>query len=828
MGPKWPRGGSGNITSRGSMSAHSPLMGGAAPLGFAARVRLNVDLPILRKSRRRPEIAYSWFPLPTAPAPHLPRTVDALARAIHDGLGLKCGSHRDLLLRVDGYALAHDVDIAVVRDGDVVHVSAPTSLHGGPWPQSPSSALPNNELNPLNFVATPATAPPALAPRRLAPETMPQRADTEGKERSRSARRKALKRSRARAEKYGINPGGGDGREIPPPPPRYAAPPTKRSRLAPKDAPPARAARVIRPLSAGAHSLDPNGDLAANGGSLASWDERGWVPRPDDAALAAAQAQRQRAGSKSKRVDAAVDAARKKIGFDSKPDAETRASSSSDTSSSSSDSSSDSSDSEEETRKGPAGRENDDDDELVKKEWLSLVAAGDSSSAPSGLDIEPGGVEPGDVITYVLLGRKLRGTVEEVRPDFGGDGGGVRMSAAIVPYTEELRVRGLRFAAGLAARAAMGVKQIPAPPFEGIELNGTVTVALDVLNVTARLIGGPRLKGEPSTKGQPPLEGELSKGELSNQKPATTPAIEADLEDAEGSDPTEVREEKRWIDAARGRNDSGAWIPPPPAGDPPPAEGRGWTWEDLINDHAYDPYEQLGYDPHDTTPVRPVKPAVQLDRTYGIPVEMHAAAAAVRDGDDKDGGENRGVQVQSNGRKASRGGPGAPPTGAVVAQRWRQSGAAAAAAAAAGGGAAAGTAPAGINADGENQVHSEPERAPTPEPTPEPRVAAAPPPKSPARGKGKGKEKDTRCPEQRALEVVLKRSMEEWRKSLPKGRRDLLTKDLAGKPGSAAKDFHLVAIIHKFHWDKDTCAKRRDVVTELNTLWKSFQVYHQQ
>ena len=72
MGPKWPRGGSGNITSRGSMSAHSPLMGGAAPLGFAARVRLNVDLPILRKSRRRPEIAYSWFPLPTAAAPHHP------------------------------------------------------------------------------------------------------------------------------------------------------------------------------------------------------------------------------------------------------------------------------------------------------------------------------------------------------------------------------------------------------------------------------------------------------------------------------------------------------------------------------------------------------------------------------------------------------------------------------------------------------------------------------------------------------------------------------------------------------------------------------------
>jgi len=805
-------------------------MGGAAPLGFAARVRLNVDLPLLRKSRRRPEIAYSWFPLPTAAAPHhggMPRTVDALARAIHDGLGLKCGSHRDLLLRVDGYALAHDVDIAVVRDGDVVHVSAPTSLHGGPWPQSPMGALPNELTNPINFVATPATAPPALAPRRLAPETMPQRADTEGKERSRSARRKALKRSRARAEKYGINPGGGDGREIPPPPPRYAAPPTKRSRLAPKDAPPARAARVIHPLSAGAHSLDPNGDLAANGGSLASWDERGWVPRPDDAALAAAQAQRQRAGSKSKRVDAAVDAARKKIGFESKPDAETRASSSSDTSSSSSSSSSDSSDSEEETRKAPAGRE-DDDDELVKKEWLSLVAAGDSSSASPGLDIEPpGGVEPGDVITYVLHGRKLRGVVEEVRPDFGGDGGGVRMSAAIVPFTEELRVRGLRFAAGLAARAATGVKQIPAPPFEGIELNGTVTVALDVLNVTARLIGGPRFKGEPPTKG------ELSKGELSNQKPATTPAIEADLEDgddAEGSDPTEVREEKRWIDAARGRNDSGGWIPPPPAGDPPPTEGRGWTWEDLINDHAYDPYEQLGYDPHDTTPVRPVKPVVQLDRTYGIPVEMHAAAAAAERERDDEEGENRGVQVQSNGRKASRGGPGAPPTGAVVAQRWRQSGAAAAAAAAAaaGGGAAAGTAPAGINADVENQVHSEPERAPTPEPTPEPRVAAAPPPKSPARGKGKGKEKDTRCPEQRALEVVLKRSMEEWRKSLPKGRRDLLTKDLAGKPGAAAKDFHLVASIHKFHWDKDTIAKRRDVVAELNTLWKSFQVYHQQ
>ena len=77
----------------------------------------------------------------------------------------------------------------------------------------------------------------------------------------------------------------------------------------------------------------------------------------------------------------------------------------------------------------------------------------------------------------------------------------------------------------------------------------------------------------------------------------------------------------------------------------------------------------------------------------------------------------------------------------------------------------------------------------------------------------------------------MKRSMEEWRKSLPKGRRDLLTKDLAGtagKLGSAAKDFQLVAVIHKFHWDKDTCVKRRDVVAELNTLWKSFQVYHQQ
>ena len=317
-----------------------------------------MDPVLLRESKRRPEIAYSWFPLPAAAAPTFGApsrcTVDVLARSIHASLGLRCESHRDLLLRVDGYALAHELDIAVVRDGDVVHVSAPDSLHGGPWPESPGVAA-----LPTNFFATtttPTTAPPALAPRREAMETAPERErDGEGKDRSRSARRKALKRARARAEKYGSAGGGGSGREIPPPP---AAPPTKRSRLARGDHPDR--SRVIRPAPAGADSLDPNGDLAANGGSLATWDERGWVPRPDDAALAAAQAAAQKG----------ADATRKKIAFgdnrrgedDDRPSRSSDSSSSSDASSSdSSDSDSSSGDDEDERTAGAGGTAGDDD-----------------------------------------------------------------------------------------------------------------------------------------------------------------------------------------------------------------------------------------------------------------------------------------------------------------------------------------------------------------------------------------------------------------------------------------------------------------------------------
>ena len=83
-----------------------------------------------------------------------------------------------------------------------------------------------------------------------------------------------------------------------------------------------------------------------------------------------------------------------------------------------------------------------------------------------------------------------------------------------------------------------------------------------------------------------------------------TPAIEADLEDAsaEGSDPEEVQEETRWLDAAR------------PKEDPPPMEGRGWTWEDLINDHAYDPYQTLGYDPNGAAPAHGPTPAYALSK----------------------------------------------------------------------------------------------------------------------------------------------------------------------------------------------------------------------
>ena len=381
-----------------------------------------MDPVLLRESKRRPEIAYSWFPLPAAAAPTFGAssrcTVDALARSIHASLGLLCQSHRDLLLRVDGYALVHELDIAVVRDGDVVHVSAPDSLHGGPWPESPAPGVVGAATLPTNFfvTTTPATAPPALAPRREAMETAPERErDGEGKDRSRSARRKALKRARARAEKYGSAGGGGSGREIQPPP---AAPPTKRSRLARGDHPDR--SRVIRPAPAGADSLDPNGDLAANGGSLATWDERGWVPRPDDAALAAAQAAAQMAGACAK------NATRKKIAFggeaNDRPSSSSSSSSSSDASSSSS-SDSDSSSGDDEDEGTGGGDTAGGDEDALRDEWLAL-AANDDHNLGAGEDCD-GRVEQGDVLAYALHGRTLVGVVESTQPDFGGDGGGV-------------------------------------------------------------------------------------------------------------------------------------------------------------------------------------------------------------------------------------------------------------------------------------------------------------------------------------------------------------------------------------------------------------------
>ena len=255
-----------------------------------------------------------------------------------------------------------------------MHVSAPDSLHGGPWPESPAPGVVGAATLPTNFfvtTTTPATAPPALAPRREAMETAPERErDGEGKDSRRSARRKALKRARARAEKYGSAGGGGSGRGFPPPP---AAPPTKRSRLARGDHHPDRR-RVIHPAPAGADSLDPNGDLAANGGSLATWDERGWVPRPDDAALAAAQAAAQMAGACAK------NATRKKIAFrgeaNDRPSSSSSSSSSSDASSSSS-SDSDSSSGDDEDEGTGGGDTAGGDEDALRDEWLALAANDD-------------------------------------------------------------------------------------------------------------------------------------------------------------------------------------------------------------------------------------------------------------------------------------------------------------------------------------------------------------------------------------------------------------------------------------------------------------------
>lgn len=366
-------------------------LGNEADLGNAARLRLNIDARLMPVERRASENLCVWYrpPARSRSAPHAP-----LADAIVADLGLACDATA-VTLRLDGYAVS---SADVLRDGDVLHVCARNDggldgAHGGPWPVSPAAASAGVR------VRGPATAPPGARPyARLAageeiaggsetseeeasrgierqerrghakrrrfggsgtPETaiadrhVPERATARSAppERSRSARRKALKRARKRAASFGAAEGNADApnagereeiaRAIPAPPGRHERCPVcdwvfkgaqgipahykkhitqgrsqeekeaaqaawdeHKAYMRAKDAPETRAGmrngtRALGPkprerlvpasfLPANA-ALDPNGDLARHGGALEGWPEHEWVPHPSESVLRAAE-----------------------------------------------------------------------------------------------------------------------------------------------------------------------------------------------------------------------------------------------------------------------------------------------------------------------------------------------------------------------------------------------------------------------------------------------------------------------------------------------------------------------------------------------------------
>ena len=363
-------------------------LGNEADLGNAARLRLNIDARLMPVERRASENLRVWYrpPARSRSAPHAP-----LADAIVVDLGLACDATA-VTLRLDGYAVS---SADVLRDGDVLHVCARNDggldgAHGGPWPVSPAAASAGVR------VRGPATAPPGARPyARLAageeiaggsetsedevsreierrghakrqrfggsgtPETaiadrhVPERATARSAppERSRSARRKALKRARKRAASFGAAEGNADApnagereeiaRALPAPPGRHERCPVcdwlfkgaqgipahykkhitqgrsqeekeaaqaawdeHKAYIRAKNAPETRAGmrngtRALGPkprerlvpasfLPANA-ALDPNGDLASHGGALAGWPEHEWVPHPSESVLRAAE-----------------------------------------------------------------------------------------------------------------------------------------------------------------------------------------------------------------------------------------------------------------------------------------------------------------------------------------------------------------------------------------------------------------------------------------------------------------------------------------------------------------------------------------------------------
>ena len=342
-------------------------------------------------------------------------------------------------------------------------------------------------------------------------------------ERSRSARRKALKRARKRAASVGGRREAREGRPARAP----------RATLVPASFLPANAA------------LDPNGDLARHGGSLAGWPEHAWVPHPSESVLRAAESSlAASAEKKSARRDPERSGARKIVFRDgdgsssserdaaSGSDADARPLADADVNATESDSEDareargeEAKNDRERRESRPAARprrprsdvhDRDPSGGATRARLESLVAAdhtlaNQSTPVPGSVDPEDVGaaLAPGDVVRYryrvsgdrrgetlganVFACSYFQGEVVAVEPDFG-DSGGVRLAVTIAPWPERRRTEALVSAARAAAEAETSrgdanrrLARLPAP----FDETCVATIGTrDVLE--ARLIGGPR------------------------------------------------------------------------------------------------------------------------------------------------------------------------------------------------------------------------------------------------------------------------------------------------------------------------------------------------
>ena len=580
---RWRRLGAVTADMEGHITA-SPSTLREPDLGNAARLRLNVDARLMPVDRRSPEDLCVWY-RPSArsrSAPHVP-----LADAIVAHLGMACDATA-VTLRLDGYAVA---SADVLRDGDVVHVCARDGKgdveHGGPWPVSPAAAS-LRSLRPSGRRDAPATAPPGHRPyaalpagerrarqsetsaedgearggidadakrRRFSDSGMPETAisprgyprgtkthfaETRGDappERSRSARRKALKRARKREASFGAT------RQL------------ERARASSGNGEPghhdgaSQKHLFLNALFLPANgALDPNGDLARHGGALAGWPEHAWVPHPSEDALRAAEASLAASAALKENDSENANATRpapttttptgrnaRKIVFSDDDD---DASDSEDSEATGADSDEDEIEAERAspaTRPDPPRsdvRADEKKNSLVTRARLESLVAADhtlanqSTPIPGSVDPEDAGTSllPGDVVRYryrVPLASSRRragatshafacsyfqGEVVSVAPDFG-DAGGVRLAVTIAPWPERRRTEALVCAARAAAEAETEKRlkrdggfllgdgdrtgdptaRLPAP------FDATCVATLGTRDVLeARLIGGPR------------------------------------------------------------------------------------------------------------------------------------------------------------------------------------------------------------------------------------------------------------------------------------------------------------------------------------------------